>query len=68
MGSNSVMEARYAARLASPFAKRNSVKVMGLICTKFTLPTGKEEGFARAIPGSAPAQAILLRSKFFQPV
>ena len=38
-------------------ASRNSVKVMGSICMKFTLPTGNEDGFARAIPKSEPAQA-----------
>ena len=39
-------------------ASRNSLKVIGSICIKLTLPTGKEEGFARAIPNREPAQAM----------
>lgn len=36
----------------SPFAIRNSVKVIVLILIKFNLPTLNEEGSARAMPNS----------------
>ena len=38
---------RYSARFSSPLANRNSVKVMGSICIKLTLPTGKVCGFKK---------------------
>lgn len=49
---------RYFAKFSSLLANRNSVKVMGSICMKLTLPTGKEEGFAKAIPTRELAQAM----------
>lgn len=58
IGSMASALSRYFATFSSPLASRNSVKVMGSICMKFTLPAGKEEGFARAIPSRETAQAI----------
>jgi hypothetical protein len=49
---------RYLARFSSPFANRNSKKVIGSICIKLTFPTGKEDGLAQAIPNREPAQAM----------
>ena len=49
---------KYTARFSSPLAIKNSEKVIGLICIKLTLPTGKDEGFAKAMPKSEPAQAM----------
>ena len=47
-------------------ANKNSVKVMGAICMKLTLPTGKEESFTRAIPRREPVQAMCYCSAFSQ--
>ena len=57
---------RYCARFLSPLASKNSVNVMGSICMKLTLPTGKEEGLASAMPSREPAQATWYCGAFSQ--
>ena len=42
------------------------MKVMGSICMKFTLPTGKEDGLANAIPSKEPAHAMWYSGAFSQ--
>ena len=66
MGSRVSTCSRYCARFSSPLAIRNSVKVMGSICIKLTLPTGKEDGFAKAMPNREPAQAMWYCGAFSQ--
>lgn len=49
---------RYSKRFLSLLATRNSEKVMGAICMKLTLPTGKEEGFDKEMPNREAVHAI----------